>query len=183
MQTQILEEINQIDNRVTKLMEEQEKDIIRKFNSELAKMKKKIEERKTSKGDSGADQKEREAELQHHLELITNIAQRIDNENRALLRKNQELRTEYRKQENDREMLVKQLVMQKKENAKVREQIEVYQRLIDQKKEEEGVDENIEIDGFDDEQNQDKAMAKKRSLLNTRGSMRSQKDQPYLAPQ
>ena len=94
-------------------------------------MKKKIEERKTNKSDSGADQKEREAELEHHLELITNIAQRIDNENRALLRKNQELRTEYRKQENDREMLVKQLVMQKKDNAKVREQIEVYQRLID----------------------------------------------------
>jgi hypothetical protein len=75
---------------------EQEKDIIRKFNSELAKMKKKMEERKTSKGDSGADQKEREAELQHHLELITNIAQRIDTENRTLLKKNQELRSEYR---------------------------------------------------------------------------------------
>lgn len=97
-------------------MEEQEKDIIRKFNSELAKMKKKIEERKSNKGESGAELKDRENELQHHLELITNIAQRIDNENRTLLKKNQELRNEYKAQENDRELLVKQLVMQKKEN-------------------------------------------------------------------
>ncbi len=87
-QKQILEQIHDITDRVDKLKEEQEKDIIRKFNSELAKMKKKMEERKSSKGDSGADQKEREAELQHHLELITNIAQRIDNENRTLLKKN-----------------------------------------------------------------------------------------------
>ena len=96
LQKKIVEQIDDITERVDKLKEEQEKDIIRKFNSELAKMKKKMEERKTSKGDSGADQKEREAELQHHLELITNIAQRIDNENRTLLKKNQELRSEYR---------------------------------------------------------------------------------------
>ena len=32
--------------------------------------------------------KDRENELHHHLELITNIAQRIDNENRALMKKN-----------------------------------------------------------------------------------------------
>ena len=46
-------------------------------------MKKKIEEGKTSKngeqgqggsGAAGEEQKERENELQHHLELITNIA-------------------------------------------------------------------------------------------------------------
>lgn len=107
LQKKIVDQIEDITERVDKLKEEQEKDIIRKFNSELAKMKKKMEERKSSKGDSGADQKEREAELQHHLELITNIAQRIDNENRTLLKKNQELRSEYRAQEQERGMLVK----------------------------------------------------------------------------
>lgn len=175
LQKKIVEQIDDITERVDKLKEEQEKDIIRKFNSELAKMKKKMEERKTSKGDSGADQKEREAELQHHLELITNIAQRIDNENRTLLKKNQELRSEYRAQEQERGMLVKQLVLQKKENAKVREQIEIYNRLIDQKQEEEGIDENIELDGLDEEPIGGKGLARKRSQLNTRGSNRSQK--------
>ena len=39
--------------------------------------------------------KDRENELHHHLELITNIAQRIDNENRDLMKKNLELKSEY----------------------------------------------------------------------------------------
>jgi hypothetical protein len=50
-----VDQIDDITVRVDKLREEQEKDIIRKFNSELAKMKKKIEERKSNKGDQGAD--------------------------------------------------------------------------------------------------------------------------------
>jgi hypothetical protein len=40
----------------------------------MAKLKKRMEERKTNKGESGAELKDRENELQHHLELITNIA-------------------------------------------------------------------------------------------------------------
>jgi hypothetical protein len=71
---EILNQIDSIDTRVTQLKEEQEKDIIRKYNSELAKIKKRIEERKSNKGESGAELKDRENELQHHLELITNIA-------------------------------------------------------------------------------------------------------------
>ena len=46
------------------------------------------------------------------------------------MKKNQELKSEYKAQENDRELLVKQLVMQKKENAKIREEIEFYERII-----------------------------------------------------
>jgi hypothetical protein len=57
-----------------KLCQEQEKEIIRKFNSELNKMKKKLEEQKSTKGEEGADLKERENEMQHNLELVTSIA-------------------------------------------------------------------------------------------------------------
>ena len=45
--------------------------------------------------------------MQHNLELITNIAQRIDNENRNLVKKNAELKQEYKAQEKDRELLVR----------------------------------------------------------------------------
>jgi hypothetical protein len=64
-----------------------------------------------------------EQEYRRKLELITNIAQRIDNENRDLRKKNRELKTEYKAQVNDRELLVKQLVLQKKENEKSLEEI------------------------------------------------------------
>ncbi len=80
-------------------------------------------------------------------------------------------------------MLVKQLVLQKKENGKVREQIEIYNRLIDQKQEEDGIDENIELDGFDEDPIGGNGLARKRSQLNTRGSTRSQNQVPPLAQQ
>jgi hypothetical protein len=97
-------------------------------------MRKKIEERKQQKGDTAADLKDRENELHHYLELITNIASRIDNENRSLMKKNKELKQEYKAQENDREVLVKQLVMQKKENTKINEEIQFYTKVIEEKK-------------------------------------------------
>lgn len=53
---------------------EQQKEISRKYRSELARINKFIEERKNNQGDEGSDVKEREAELKNSLELITNIA-------------------------------------------------------------------------------------------------------------
>lgn len=44
-------------------------------------------------GNDGDQLKEREAEIKHHLDLITNIAQRIDGENHSLRTKNAELRS------------------------------------------------------------------------------------------
>ena len=46
LQRQLEENINGIQPKTKKLKEEQEKDIVRKFNSELSKLKKDIEERK-----------------------------------------------------------------------------------------------------------------------------------------
>ena len=59
-------------------------------------MKKKIEEQKSFKGDQEGDLKQRENELQHNLELITSIAQRIDNENRQLIKQNVELKQRFK---------------------------------------------------------------------------------------
>jgi len=47
---------------------------------------------------------------------MTQIAQRIDDENRSLMKKNAELKIEYLAQENDRDLLLKQLIHQKKES-------------------------------------------------------------------
>lgn len=134
-------------------------------------MKKKIEEKKTNKGDKTADMKDRENELNHHLELITNIAQRIDNENRALMKKNAELRNEYKSQENDRELLLKQLVMQKKENAKFIEEMDYLKTVIEEKQEDSA---NEEDEGFGSELHESVSMREgmKSREQKTRGSTR-----------
>ena len=66
--------IENFEQKVNELEEEQLKEISRKYRSEVAKMKKTIEEKKAKTGDDGESLKTREAELRHHLELITNIA-------------------------------------------------------------------------------------------------------------
>lgn len=55
---------------------------------------------------------------------MTQIAQRIDDENRALMKKNAELKIEYLSQENDRDLLLKQLIYQKKESQKLKHHAE-----------------------------------------------------------
>lgn len=88
-----------------------------------------------------------EAEYRRKLELITNIAQRIDNENRDLRKKNRELKSEYKAQVNDRELLVKQLVLQKKENEKTVDEIREMEMKIEQAGEEDG--EMLDMDKMD----------------------------------
>lgn len=113
--------IDGIQDKIKSLKEEQEKDIVRKFT--VNKLKVEVGNSKTNNGMSEKDLQDRENQLNQHLEIITNIAQRIENENRTLMKKNSELKKEYQNQENDRELLLKQLVMLKKENGKIKEEI------------------------------------------------------------
>ncbi len=101
-------------------------------------------------GDEGADLKEREAELRSSLELITNIAQRINDENRTLRKKNEELKSQYKAQENDRELLVKQLVLQKKENLKIIEDIKVNKAFLE-KAENDRDEEDVDLEKLDED--------------------------------
>lgn len=143
--SQIQMVIDSIIPKTQKLKEQQEKDIIRKFNTEMKKMRDAIEEQKSFKGDQEGDLKERENEMQHNLELITSIAQRIDNENRLLIKRNAELKADFKAQENDRELLVRQLVMQKKENAKLKDEMAEFKKIIKDKQQDE---EQIDIQTF-----------------------------------
>ena len=144
LQNELHSNIDGIQDKIKVLKEEQEKDIVRKFSTDLNKLKSEIENSKTTKGDTTANMKDRENQLNQHLEVITNIAQRIENENRALMKKNSELKKEYQSQENDRELLLKQLVMLKKENGKIKEEIDYYNKIIEEKKED--VDEEVNIE-------------------------------------
>jgi hypothetical protein len=71
---EVTENIFGIQDKIKNLKEEQESNIVRRFSSILNKMKKSIEEKTSIKGARAADIKGRENELNHHLELITNIA-------------------------------------------------------------------------------------------------------------
>ncbi len=82
--------------------------------------------------------------------MITNIAQRINDENRNLRKKNEELKSQYKAQENDRELLVKQLVLQKKENKKIIECIKANKAFL-LKAENDLDEEDVDLDKLDDD--------------------------------
>ena len=125
------------------------RELARKYKSLVSRTKKSIELEKAKSGDKAAEEAERENELQHHLELITNIAQRIEEENRELNKNNTSLRAKFNKQETDREYLVKQLVLQKKENKKIRQEISKYkQELAELEKARE--DEKVNLDNIEE---------------------------------
>lgn len=90
-------------------------------------IKKQFQEERLKKGEKDKDYLEKETQLISELEWIKNIAQKIDNENHNLLKKYMDLKAQYQTQENDREMLLKELIMKKKQNALLKNQIDQYE--------------------------------------------------------
>ncbi len=66
------------------------------------------------------------------MEWIKNIAQKIDKENHDLMKQFMELKAKYYTQESDREMLLKQLIIKKKKNAVLKNQLKHYEKLLEQ---------------------------------------------------
>ena len=66
------------------------------------------------------------------LEWIKNIAHKIDDENKALIKKYSTLKADFDIQERDKELLMKELLLKKKENAALRSQVEQYEQLLNE---------------------------------------------------
>lgn len=99
------------------------------FSERLNLLKKRIEEEKQLKA---GNQEFSKFGKFVQLESITHTAERFDEENQKLKIKNKELRTEFKEQKKDRELLLKWLVMLKRENAKIKDEIETIDEIMDQ---------------------------------------------------
>ena len=107
LHTKIIDNINQIQLKTSKVMIDQERDIMRFFINKINEIKKEYEEERIRKGKKDQDYLEKENKLISELEWIKNIAQKIDNENHSLMKKYMDLKAQYQTQENDREMILK----------------------------------------------------------------------------
>ena len=68
---------------------------------------------------------------------MSQMAQKIDEDNQILMKKNQELKIQYLSQENDRELLLQQIIHYKKESQKIKEQHEALKRKVEEARSEE----------------------------------------------
>ncbi|KAM3132411.1 hypothetical protein pb186bvf_015511 [Paramecium bursaria] len=126
----IIDGINNIQLRTSKILVDQERDIIRFFNNKITEIKKQFEEERIKKGKNENEFIEKENQLLSELEWIKNIAQKIDNESHELMNKYKTLKEQYQTQENDREMLIKELLTKKKKNAILKCKLEEYEKMF-----------------------------------------------------
>lgn len=142
---EIVDIIDLIQVNTAKTLLNQKKDYCKILNSKYNNFQQKIDQEKEKTGVNTADFKQREKELKENLETMTQIAQRIDNENISLIKKNSELNIEFKSQAQDKDLLIKQIIQQKKINQenmiKLAEKKQIAEELERQMKEEQKMSE------------------------------------------
>ena len=119
----MMKTIEKVQKTTAQALDLQRTEICEVLDTRLEEIKRQIRDEKAKKGENQADFKEREKELNEHLETMTTIAQKIDFQNRDLMKKNVEVQIQVRSQEQDREILLQQLLWEKKEGKKLNEKL------------------------------------------------------------
>eukprot|EP00752_Nemacystus_decipiens_P006207 g5600.t1 len=124
MHQQILHNVEMVQDRSSKILQEQEKDLLRAFRARLFDVQTELEKEKTRKdgGDSAWIERTRRTEAE--LDWAKEMADRLDRVNQGLSRENVRLKSQFKSQEDDRKFLIKQLVAIKKENQSLRQERE-----------------------------------------------------------
>lgn len=99
-------------------------------------MQEELESEKNKTDDGASAWIEKSKQLETEVEWTKELADRLDRLNQSLTRENQRLKTQFTTQENDREFLVKQLVTVKKDNVRLRSEMESLQQQIEEFKDE-----------------------------------------------
>jgi len=131
LHSKILDNVNNIQLKTSKVLLDQEKDIIRFFNNKINEIKKQFEEERIKRGKKDQSYEVKEKQLIAELEWIKDIAQKIDQENHTLMKKYMDLKAQYSTQENDREILLREVILKKKKNAILKSQIDQYEKVLE----------------------------------------------------
>ncbi|OQS00632.1 hypothetical protein ACHHYP_03263 [Achlya hypogyna] len=119
----ILSSIAQVQERTGKILQEQEKDLLRAFRARLYSVQEELETEKNKTDDGASAWIDKSKQLETEVEWTKEMADRLDRLNQSLTRENQRLKTQFSMQENDREFLVRQLVSVKKDNVRLRKEL------------------------------------------------------------
>ena len=119
-QKHIIENVELVQDRTAKVLQEQERDLLRAFRARLFDVQTELEKEKSKKEDGASAWMERSRQLEAELEWTKEVADRLERNNQGLLQENNRLKSQLRSQEEDRGFLIKQLVVVKKDNAKLR---------------------------------------------------------------
>eukprot|EP00742_Colponemidia_sp_Colp-10_P004954 GILJ01005292.1.p1 GENE.GILJ01005292.1~~GILJ01005292.1.p1 ORF type:complete len:587 (+),score=114.12 GILJ01005292.1:124-1884(+) len=121
--SKIMDNINNIQGKTAKILQDQEKDLVRAFRSRLADIQKELEMERNKRSDGAQEWIDKNRKLTQELDWTKEMADKLDRANQQLTKENHRLKTQFKTQEEDREFLVRQMVQLKKENGKLRDAV------------------------------------------------------------
>merc|ERR1719253_2581342 len=124
MHGKILNNVGQVQDRTARILQEQERDLLRAFRARLFDVQTELEKEKNKTDDGASAWIEKSRQLEAEVDWAKEMADRLDRVNQALAKENGRLKTQFKTQEDDREFLIRQLVAMKKDNARLRQEYE-----------------------------------------------------------
>lgn len=122
MHKSIVSGLDCIQNNTAKILEEQEKDLMRAFRARLQEVSKDLEAQRSRKGEHSTELQARHRRVVTELHEAQELAQTFHKKNEQLLAENQKLQEKLRTREDDRQALVRELVLSRKEVARLKAQ-------------------------------------------------------------
>lgn len=115
----INEWIGEVQGETAHSLEKKRAELWAMFDKQLEEFKQRVKLQTMKENEGKRDWEDVEKELTEKLETLTEIAQKIDADNIRLMKKNNELKIEFLSQENDRDLLIQQLLAEKKRYHKI----------------------------------------------------------------
>ena len=123
IKAEILESVEMVQDRTARIMQEQERDLLRSFRARLFDVQTELEKEKSKRDDGLAVWRERHSQLEAELEWASEVSNRLDKVNYTLTKENNDLKAKFQSQEQDRKLFIELLVSLKKDNALWRSKI------------------------------------------------------------
>jgi hypothetical protein len=114
----ILQELDNVQEQIGKHLRDNRDKILLEFDKKVSEIKDQLKRESEKQKDDQYDFKLKEKELNDHLDTMTQVAQKIDEDNQVLMKKYQELKIQYLSQKeeegSDNKLLLKQIIFHKK---------------------------------------------------------------------
>lgn len=120
MHRSVVQGLESIQGNTSKILHEQEKELMRAFRAKLQETSKELEQQKSRRGEPSSELQARHKKVVAELHDAREMAQRFDRKNQQLDAENKKLLEKLRSQTDDRQSLLRDLVQAKKENARLK---------------------------------------------------------------
>lgn len=111
-----------IQNNTAKILQDQEKDLMRAFRARLQEVSKDLEAQRSKKGEHSTELQAKHRRVVSELHEMQELASTFDKKNQQLTAENMKLQEKLRTREDDRQALLRELVLARKETARLKAQ-------------------------------------------------------------